>query len=256
LLLLELGNGLFVQLLEGYSRGLLFGALLGCAGSLGDDRGNFRRGGNDDFDEEALAVVRTALRFDFVLGRGGALGLQHLLQRGLVIAHAVSTTEALVEALGSGIDHGALDESARAFESRIEIECSDHGFKAVGEQHRFTATAVALFSAAEAEMVTEMDRLCDIAKMPAADQRGTQTGEIAFLKIGKGFVERLRDDETEDCVAEELELFVVVRALETLFKGERAVCHRALEQGTIAEAMLQGLLKRFQRALDHRGMSP
>ena len=127
-----------------------------------------------------------------------------------------------------------------------------HGFEAVGEQHRLAATAVALLSAAEAEMVTEMERLCDIAEMPAADQRGTQTGEIAFLKIGKGFVERLRDDETEDCVAEELELFVVVRALETLFKGERTVCHRALEQGAIAEAMLQGLLERFQRALDHR----
>ena len=79
MLFLDLRRGLFVQLLEGYPRGLLLGALLGRSGSLGDDRGDFRRGRNDDFDEEALAVVRTALRFDFVLRRGGSLGLQHLL---------------------------------------------------------------------------------------------------------------------------------------------------------------------------------
>jgi hypothetical protein len=38
-------------------------------------------------------------------------------------------------------------------------------------------------------VIAQMQRVRNIAEMPAADQRRAQPGEIAFREIGKGFVE-------------------------------------------------------------------
>ena len=107
----------------------------------------------------------------------------------------------------------------------IEIESREHGFKAVGEQHGLAAAAVAFLPAAKAQMIAQMQRLRDIAKMPAADQRGTQPSEVAFLKIGKRFVERLRDEQAEYGIAQKLELLVVGRSP----LGRPGACSKASE---------------------------
>ena len=128
------GGCLFLQLHEGDARGFLLGLLLRGSGALRGDGGQIGRAGDDHFHQETLAVVRTGLRLHFVFGRRGAAGLQHLLQRGFVVAHALSALQALVEALHGGIDDGAAHEGARGIDSGIQIESRDDGFKAVGEQ--------------------------------------------------------------------------------------------------------------------------
>ena len=233
--------------------------LLGGSGALRGDGGQLRRAGNDHFHQKALAVVRAGLRFHFVFGRRGAPGLQHLLQRGFVIAHAVAALQSFVEALRCGIDNGALHEGAGDVDSGIEIERGEHGLKAVGEQHGLVAAAVALLAAAEAEVVAEMQRLRHIAEMPAADQRGAQPGEVAFLKIGKRFVQRLRDERPSTASPRNSSFSLSAGACPgpgALLKGERAVGDRLFEQCAIVEAMLQGALERFQRALAHGCGSP
>jgi hypothetical protein len=45
--------------------------------------------------------------------------------------------------------------------------------------------------------------------MTAADERGAETREFAFARVGKAAEERFGDGETEDSVADELELFVI-----------------------------------------------
>ena len=143
--------------------------------------GSCRRAGDDDFHQKALAMVRAGLRFHFVFRRRRTAGLQHLLQCGFVVAHAVAALQVLVEALRGGFDNGAVHKGAGGVDSGIQIERRDMASKLLASRTVLRAAAVAFLAAAQAEVVAQMQRLCHIAEMPAADQRGAQPGEIAFL---------------------------------------------------------------------------
>ena len=158
-------------------------------------------------------MVGAALVGEDVVGLSGAGGLEVLLQGGFVVAdgsaEGVAGLHGEVKIGQGGLDDVLFDEGAGGVEAAVEIEGGDDGFKGVGEKCGLPAAAALFFAAAEAEERAEVDASGDLAEMTAADERGAETSQFALAGGGEAAEERFGDDEAENGVADELELFVV-----------------------------------------------
>jgi len=80
----------------------------------------------------------------------------------------------------------------------------------------------------------------------AADEGGAEAGELALAGVGEAAEEGFGDDEAEDGVADELELFVVPGGFGALFGGafvgEGAVGEGPAEERGVAEAVAKELV--------------
>ena len=158
-------------------------------------------------------MVGAALVGEDVVGLAGAGGLEVLLEGGFVVAdgsaEGVAALHGEVEIGQGGLDDVLFDEGAGGVEAAIEVEGGDDGFEGVGEQGGLAAAAALFFAATEAEERAEVDAGGDLAEVAAADEGGAETGQFALAGGGEATEEGFGDDEAEDGVADELELFVV-----------------------------------------------
>jgi hypothetical protein len=118
------------------------------------------------------------------VGLAGSGGLEVLLQSGFVVADG--SAEGVAGLQGNvQIGHGRrddvlVDKGAGGGKATIEIKRCDDGFQGVGEDGWFLAATALLFSAAEEEMVSEVDAGGYFSEMAAADERGAEAGKLAF----------------------------------------------------------------------------
>ena len=214
--LLGFGAGLLLfskKSFEGDAGGLLLGLLLGGAFGFSEGACTSVAIGDTYFDAEELLMVGATLCGEDVLWLACSRGLQVLLEGGLVIAdgsgEGVAGREGTVEVGHRWLDDVALDEGASGVETAVEVKSSDDGFESVGEQRGLLTTAALLFAAAEAKHGSEADAFGDVAEVTAADERGTEAGKFALACVWESAVEAVGDRETEDGVADELQLLVV-----------------------------------------------
>jgi hypothetical protein len=96
-----------------------------------------------------------------------------------------------------------------------------------------------LLTAAQAEHGAKLKYGRDLRKVAAADQRSSQTGEIALPRGREAPEERLGDDEPEHGIADKLKLLVIgaglVWVIAVAFIGQRTVRQRQLQKVRILE---------------------
>ena len=245
---MESGLGTGADFGDGAAGGFLLGFFSGAADAAREASAADAGLADEDFNEEALAVVGSALGFDGVLGLAVIAGLKQFLKRGFVVADAAAVGQLFAERGRGGLDDFTKDEAARGFNAAIEIERGHDGFNAVGEQSVFFAASAALFSAAEEHVRAEVEARGYLTEMFAADQLGAQTSERPFVQLGIATAEILSDEEADDGVAEKFELLIVgagiigsgcFRFSEPLLIGKGAVSERAGEQLPLREFMPQ-----------------
>jgi hypothetical protein len=232
---------------EGDAGCLLLGLLLGGAFGFGEGARATVAVGDADFDAEELLVIRAALCGKDVLRLPRSGGLEVFLESGLVIAdgsgEGVAGAEGSVELRDGGLDDVALDEGACSVESAVEVEGGDDGFEGIGEEGGLLAASALLFSAAETEQGSEVDAFGDTAEVTAADERGSQAGELAFARVREAAEEAIGYGESEDGVADKLKLLVVGcgrrRGVGVGLVGEGAVREREGKKLGAAKAMLE-----------------
>jgi len=235
------------EALEGDAGGFLLGLFFCVAFGFGEGSGTAEAVAYADFNAEAFLVVGAALGGEDVVGLAGTAGLEMFLKSGFVVAdgprEGVAGLQGEVE-IGEGrLDDMSLDEGAGGVEAAIEIEGGDDGFEGIGEQGWLFAAATLLFSAAEEKEVSQADAGGYMAEVVAADERGAETGELSFSGGGEATEERFGDGETEDGVADELQLLVVGGGIERGF-GVGFVCEGAMgecpgEQFGALEGMIE-----------------
>jgi hypothetical protein len=153
-------------------------------------------------------------------------------------------------------DHGE-DELADDVDAGVEVEGGDEGFDGVGEESAFGAPAGKLFATTKEEMVTETKLDGDVVEVAGTDEVGFELGEATFGVGGVTADERFADEEAEDGVAKELELFVVVLAFGAVgrgFEGAGTVGERLLEQFPTAKLVVQSLFENCQRVVHSGGV--
>jgi hypothetical protein len=124
-------------------------------------------------------------------------------------AEGVAALHGEVKIREGGLDDVLFDEGAGGVEAAIEVEGGDDGFEGVGKKGGLPAATALFFAATETEERAEIDAGGDLAEVAAADEGGTKTGQFALTGGGEAMEERFGDDEAENGVADELELFVV-----------------------------------------------
>jgi hypothetical protein len=203
-----LGYELFCdELLEGEAGCFLLGLLFGR--TLGFSEGAGVAGGiaDADFDSEALGVIRAGLIGEDVLGLAGSDGLEVFLEGGFVVAYGsaegVAAVEGGVKIGQGGFNDLLLDKAAGGGEATVQVEGGDDGFEGVGEHGWFAAATALLFAAAEEDVVAEADAEGDAAEMTAADEGGTEAGELALAGARESFEEGFGGEEAKDSVADE-----------------------------------------------------
>jgi hypothetical protein len=93
--------------------------------------------------------------------------------------------------------------------------------------------------------------LGDGPEVAAADERGAEAGELSLAGVGEAAVEAFGDSQTEDSVADELELFVVCcgirKSFGAGFVGERTMSEGEGKQIRTLEVMVPGRGRRLAR---------
>ncbi len=149
------------------------------------------------------------------------------------------------------LDDVTLDEGTRRIEPAVKVKSGDDGLEGVGEQRGLVATAALLFAATEAKHGSQANPFGDLAEMTAADERGTQAGEFALASVWEETVETLGCGETEDGVADELQLLVVAGggggSVGIGLVGEGAMSEGEGKELGPAEAMLEEDRERLVR---------
>jgi hypothetical protein len=235
------------EALEGETGGFLLGLFFCVAFGFREGSGTAEAVAYADFNAEAFLVVGAALGGQDVVGLAGTAGLEMFLKGGFVIANGsregVAGLQGEVEIGKGGLDDMPLDEGAGGGEAAVKIERGDDGFEGVSEQGWLLAAATLLFSATEEKEVSQADAGGHIAEVVAADERGAEAGEFSFSGGREATEERFGDGETEDGVADELQLLVVGGGIERGF-GVGFVCEGSMgecpgEQFGALEGMIE-----------------
>jgi hypothetical protein len=195
-----------------------------------------------------------------VLGLTGAYGLEVLLESGFVVTdgsgEGIAVVESGLEGWQGGLDDLLLDEAASGGEATVQVEGGDNGFYGVGKEGWLAAASTGLFAAAEADVVAEADPGGDVAEVAGGDDGGAEPGELAFAEPGEALEEGFCGEQTEDGIADELELLVVgtgvmERGLQTggfgglvVLVGERTMGKGPEEELGSLEAMVKDIRRR------------
>lgn len=178
-------------------RGLLLRLLLAAAGA-----GAVRDASDAGGSSEGLLVVRAGLR-DQVLGDAEPFGRGEFLEAGLPVQAGTEVGGLLDQRVEQ-----AVHQFGGRVEALVEIDRADHRFEGVGEDGRLVPAARALFTAAEPDEGAEFEPAAHLRQRTRVDHRGPQLGQLAFGQVGVGAVQRVRDDEAEHGVPEELQPLV------------------------------------------------
>jgi hypothetical protein len=198
--------------------GLLLRLLLAAAGA-----GAVRDASDAGGSSEGLLVIGAGLR-DQVLGDTEPLGRGELLETGLPVQAGTEVRGLLDERVEQ-----AVHQFGGRVEALIEIDRADHRFKGVGEDGRLVPATRALFTPAEPDEGAEFQTATDLRQRTRIDHRGPQLGQLAFGQVGVGRVQRVRDDEAEHGVPEELQ--PLVRRQTAVLVRVRTVGQRTHQKG-------------------------
>lgn len=178
-------------------RGLLLRLLLAAAGA-----GAVRDASDAGGSSEGLLVVGAGLR-DQVLGHAEPLGRGELLETGLPVQAGTEVGGLLDQRVEQ-----AVHQFGGRVEALVEVDRADHRFKGVGEDGCLVPSARAFFTAAEPDEGPQVESATDLRQRTRVDHRGPQLGQLALGQVGVGAVQRVRDDEAEHGVPEELQPLV------------------------------------------------
>ena len=103
-----------------------------------------------------------------------------------------------------------MHHSSRRFEPSIDKDRSKNRFECVGKKSAFLATAAELFTATEEEACAEIDGSSYLDQMSCADDAGFMNTELTLGEFGMGAKEEFADEEAENGIPQEFELFVVL----------------------------------------------
>jgi hypothetical protein len=118
------------------------------------------------------------------------------------------------------------------------VHGADQGLDGVGEDRGLVAPAGALLAATELDVLAEPDAAADLGERPGVDDGGAQLGQPSLGQVGVLGVERLRDDDAEDRVTEELE--PLVGGQPAVLVGERPVRQGAVQQPGVQDRIPEG----------------
>src|ERR1700690_110370 len=230
--------GVLHEALEEQLGGFLAGGLFGIAVGL---RGEVRSDG--DFDREFACVWRAFLLKDGVTGRRQIEGARDFLESALEIGKGGVLV--LFQFL-RGAQDVPYHELPRFADSGIELDGRDQGLDGVRQQSLLDPAAAQLLAAAEQQILAQSDLPGDFVQVRGAHQIVLEDGETALAVGGIAADERFADQKSEDRIAEEFELLVVLdRGLAPLV-GMRGMRERADEEIAGTEWVTDRGLERLQ----------
>ena len=132
----------------------------------------------------------------------------------------------------------------RGLEASVDVHGADHGLERILEGGVSAPAAARLLVRAEAQAGVEADLAGEAREELAPAEDRAPLGELALRGLGIERIERLRQDQLEDGVAEELEALVVARRGGAVLQP-RGVGERAFEEGRVAERVPDPPLERL-----------
>src|ERR1700722_14072506 len=123
-------SALLPELLKRSTGSFLLGAFLGGSDPASDCLGaaSLR---HSHFDQEALAVIGPALRFQHIIGRPGLLRLQQFLQRRFVISERDAVVQRLAQVIYVGRDHVLVYKSFYRSQTTVQVQRGNDGLDTV-----------------------------------------------------------------------------------------------------------------------------
>ena len=128
---------------------------------------------------------------------------------------------ALLHALQLRRDHIAQYKFAGYLQPAVEIDSCQDRFQGIDQQSGFATSAALFFSAAQPQVVAQLQLLCYLDEVPFADQMGSQFGKLPFTKLGKTLKQLLACNQREHGIAQKLELLVVANFIFALARRLR-----------------------------------
>ena len=129
----------------------------------------------------------------------------------------------------------ALEPDAGGLQPEGQVDRADQCLERARQNGRSPPRPDPLRPLPELQGAPQADAPGDPGKPGGADDRSPASGELALVGVGIAVVERLRDDQVDDGVAEELQPLVRLDALLGLLVGEAAVDERASDEGGIGD---------------------
>jgi hypothetical protein len=96
-----------------------------------------------------------------------------------------------------------------ALEPEVQVDCTDDGLVGVCQEGFLLATARLVLPAAETQGVTDASKLRERGERPRVDDPGAPTAQLALRGVRIAVHQRFGNDESDDCVPQELESLVV-----------------------------------------------
>ena len=124
---------------------------------------------------------------------------------------AVRLREIFTAFLESKIEQSAAEHLAGGFQPSIEVYRGNHSFKCVGQERGLFAAGGLFFATAQAQVFTETQAPRGHLQGAGIHNARTAFGQLPFAPLGKFLEQTLAGQHVQDGVAEEFELFVVLR---------------------------------------------
>ena len=168
------------------------------------------------FDSKSLVVLGAGFFHKYIRCLRTTHGLQRFLQRRLKVHHR-DAADVRVHTLQLWNDDAFENKSPGGLQPAIEINGRQNRFQRIDQQRRFSAPAAFFFAAAQAQIVTQLQRLRHADQMTLADQVGAQFRKLTFAKMRESPEKFFTGYQRQDRVPEKLQLLVVLR-LRTVFR--------------------------------------
>src|SRR3984893_2930438 len=193
-------------------------------------------------------MIRAGLADHTVFRRTLATRLQKLLERGL----AVGFGHALAGFFQRLLKKRMAQNFARGRQAGIQINGSEHGFESVRQQSLLFASAGFFFTAAEAEVSTQLQASRSRFKRSRIYEACTAFRELPFSPIRKSLQEVFTGEQFEYSIAEKFKAFVIYRGSRVIrvgltgahFGDCRAMRQRVAQQRRAGKFVAQALFQK------------
>ena len=102
-----------------------------------------------------------------------------------------------------------MNEASGRLQPPIEIESGNDRFQGVGQQCRLLAKLITVFVITEMNGFVDAKAAGDISQCPAIDQPGKAAVEGSFRIFAIFFVESVRNNQSQNPVAQKLHPFII-----------------------------------------------
>ena len=186
-----------------------------------------------DADRKLLVVVGAGLAGDLVFQHSGRVLLDDLLQTGLVVV------------LGSlALGDEGQDEIARGLHAAVQIQRGNDRLERIGDNARAAASAAKVLAVAKAQILTQLNFLCELEQCILANEAGAHTGQLA-LGAARLVEQIVRYNDGQYAVAQKFQPLVVGRG-DLALVGIAGMGQRNAQQRRIFECIVQDLLQFFR----------